>query len=50
MDQLNRVESNEQKISKELLQAKIETLKERRQRYLGFTPLINNTIKKHRNL
>ena len=43
MDQLDRVETDEQKISKEKLQARIETLKERQQRYQGYQKQLKET-------
>lgn len=46
MDQLDRVETDESKISKENLQARIETLKERRQRYLGYQEQLDATGEK----
>jgi len=46
MDQLDQTEVDEQKISKEKLQAKIETLKERQQQYQGYQEQLKVTGEK----
>lgn len=43
MDQLDKTETDEQKINKEKLQAKIESLKERQQRYQDYQKQLNAT-------